>query len=191
MHWTVVIEMQMNKKWNGNIIINIQKRNRSPVFQVFMITFFKDDMRINCLHRLTHLSNTITSIKDSISTDLADPKILRKIQQKGCLVMDVLFIIVKLIRIFYNILYWLHSYCFVCIYRFVYYCIYMDFYSIVWYLDSIYIILVTVIFIIIYICFCIVYCIYVGILFTRAPTDSRALSSDWTTLVLGLLFIFK
>ena len=105
MHWTVVIEMQINRKWNGNIIINIQKRNLSPVFQVFMITFFKDDMRINCLHRLTHLSNTITSIKDSISTDLADPKILRKIQQKGCLVMDVLFIIVKLIRIFYNILY--------------------------------------------------------------------------------------
>ena len=70
-----------------------------------MITFFKDDMPINCLHRLRHLSNTITSIKDSISTDLADPKILRKIQKKGCLVMDVLFIIVKLIRIFYNILY--------------------------------------------------------------------------------------
>ena len=42
----------------------------------------------------------------------------------------------------------------------------------------------------IYICFCIMHCIYVGILFTRAPTDSRALSSDWTTLVLGLLFIF-
>ena len=103
MHWTVVIEMQINRKWNGNIIINIQKRNRSPVFQVFMITFFKDDMRINCLHR--HDNNTITSIKDSISTDLADPKILRKIQQKGFLVMDVLFIIVKLIRIFYNILY--------------------------------------------------------------------------------------
>ena len=67
----------------------------------------------------------------------------------------------------------------------------MDFYSIVWYLDSIYIILVTVIIIIIYICFCIVHCIYVGILFTRAPTDSRALHSDWTILVLGLLFIFK
>ena len=29
--------------------------------------------------------------------------------------MDVLFKIVKLIRIFYNILYWLDSYCFVCI----------------------------------------------------------------------------
>ena len=70
----------------------------------------------------------------------------------------------------------------------------MDFYSIVLYLDSIYIILVTVIIIsssTIYICFCIMHCIYVGILFTRAPTDSRALHSDWTILVLGLLFIFK
>ena len=69
----------------------------------------------------------------------------------------------------------------------------MDFYSIVWYLDSIYIIFVTIIIIssTIYICFCIMHCIYVGILFTRAATDSRALSSDWTTLVLGLLFIFK
>ena len=67
----------------------------------------------------------------------------------------------------------------------------MDFYSIVSYLDSIYIIFVTVIIISSTICFCIMHCFYVGILFTRAPTDSRALSSDWTTLVLGLLFIFK
>ena len=43
------------------------------------------------------------------------------------IIMDVLFKIVKLIRIFYNILYWLDSYCFVCIYRFLYRCIYIDF----------------------------------------------------------------
>ena len=59
------------------------------------------------------------------------------------IIMDVLFKIVNLIRIFYNILYWLDSYCFICIYRFLYHCTYIDFYSIVWYLDSIYIILVT------------------------------------------------
>ena len=106
--------------------------------------------------------------------------------------MDVLFIIVKLIRIFYNILYWLDSYCFVRIYRFLHHCIYIDFYSIVWYLDSIYIILAAVIIIssIIYIYFCIMHCIYFRILFTRAPIDSRALRSDGITLVLRLLFIF-
>ena len=106
--------------------------------------------------------------------------------------MDVLFIIVKLIRIFYNILYWLDSYCFVRIYRFLHYCIYIDFYSIVWYLDSICIILAAVIIIssIIYIYFCIMHRIYFRILFTRAPIDSRALRSDGITLVLRLLFIF-
>ena len=79
-----------------------------------------------------------------------------------------------------------------CIYRFLYHCIYIDFYSIVRYLDSIYIILAAVIIIssTIYNYFCIMHCIYFRILFTRAPIDSRALRSDGTTLVLGLLFIF-
>ena len=44
---------------------------------------------------------------------------------------------------------------------------------------------------IIYIYFCIMHCIYFRILFTRAPIDSRALRSDGTTLVLGLLFLFS
>ena len=106
--------------------------------------------------------------------------------------MDVLFIIVKLIRIFYNILYWLDSYCFVCIFRFLYHCVYIDFYSIVQYLDSKYIILAAIIISsIIYIYFCIMYCIYFRFLFTRAPIDSRAIRSDGTTLVLGLLFILN
>ena len=71
--------------------------------------------------------------------------------------MDVLFIIVKSIRIFY-ILYWLDSYLYV----------FLDFYTIVYiyifcgivcYLDSIYIILAAVIIIssIIYIYFCVVH----------------------------------
>ena len=78
-----------------------------------------------------------------------------------------------------------------CIYRFLYHCIYIDFYSIVRYLDSMYILTVVIIISsIIYIYFCIMHCIYFRILFTRAPIDSRALRSDGTTLVLGLLFIF-
>ena len=78
-----------------------------------------------------------------------------------------------------------------CIYRFLYHCIYIDFYSIVRYLDSMYILTVVIISSsIIYIYFCIMHCIYFRILFTRAPIDSRALRSDGTTLVLGLLFIF-
>ena len=78
-----------------------------------------------------------------------------------------------------------------CIYRFLYHCIYIDFYSIVRYLDSIYIILAAVISSTIYNYFCIMHCIYFRILFTRTPIDSRALRSDGTTLVLGLLFFFK
>ena len=78
-----------------------------------------------------------------------------------------------------------------CIYRFLYHCIYIDFYSIVRYLDSMYILTVVIIISsIIYIYFCIMHCIYFRILFTRAPIDSRALRSDGTTLVLGLLFFF-
>ena len=79
-----------------------------------------------------------------------------------------------------------------CIYRVLYHCIYIDFYSIVRYLDSIHIILAAVIIIssTIYNYFCIMHCIYFRILFTRAPIDSRALRFDGTTLVLGLLFIF-
>ena len=79
-----------------------------------------------------------------------------------------------------------------CIYRFLYHCIYIDFYSIVRYLDSIYIILAAFIIIssTIYNYVCIRHCIYFRILFTRTPIDSRALRSDGTALVLGLLFIF-
>ena len=79
-----------------------------------------------------------------------------------------------------------------CIYRFLYHCIYIDFCSIIWYLDSMYILtFVIIISSIIYIYFCIMHCIYFRILFTRAPIDSRALRSDGTTLVLGLLFLFS
>ena len=78
-----------------------------------------------------------------------------------------------------------------CIYRFLYHCIYIDFYSIVQYLDSMYILtVVTIISSIIYIYFCIMHCIYFRILFTRAPIYSRAIHSDGTTLVFGLLFIY-
>ena len=62
-----------------------------------------------------------------------------------------------------------------CIYRFLYHSKYIDFYSIVRYLDNIGSI--------IYIYFCIMHCISFMILFTRAPIDSRAVRSDGTTLV--------
>ena len=39
--------------------------------------------------------------------------------------------------------------------------------------------------------FCIMNCIYFRILSTRVPINSRALRSDGTTLVLGLLFILN
>ena len=77
-----------------------------------------------------------------------------------------------------------------CIYRFLYHCIYIDFYSIVRYLDSI-LAAVIIISSIIYIYFCIMPCIYFRILFTRASIDNRALRSDGTTLVLRLLFILN
>ena len=40
------------------------------------------------------------------------------------------------------------------------------------------------------VCICIMHRIYLRILFTRAPIDSRPLRSDGTILVLRLLFIF-